>query len=1644
MGGKVGKAILGAALIGASFLVPGLGLGIFAGLATQVLVATGTGLLLQAFYGKSLESSQQSIEINSANPLAPLPVLYGKTRVGLRLVDMQVKGKDLYIVGALCHGSEDGSGIQAIDEIYFNDKLAFDAAGTAIEGVAKRTENAPPPIGAQVVALCTVTKYLGTDTQVADATMIANFPNTWNSDSRGRGVAYVVVKLQWHEKLFPTGIPNIVCVVRGNKVYDPRSATTAHSTNPILHARDYLRSNRYGAGAAASEIDDAAIQAMANHCDELVTVPSKYDGPSFRKIIAATMAAPCEVTLDSNHGLLTGARVSIGLNGGTGITGLVGEWTITVTAPNKATLNGSSTTGPGYVPNSCAWVAFVQQKRFEGNGWLDTSREPKDNLADLLSACRGNMVYANGVYSPFIRRIASPVTVVAISEDNILGEFSFNDQGIKDAPNLARAKFINEKKQYSPDEIQWPRAGITNTYLTEDNGFESSTDMNLPFTTDRIIAQQIAMVTLRETRGAIVAEMVVNEQGLLLQVGDVVPVTHSTPGWVAKPFWVMGMAIVGAHSVRLVLLEYTSGAYSLDEQQVTLSTPDTNLPNPVLSGPPTAVAASNSSVIGSDGTVVNTITLGWTAPTSDANPILDHYQIRYKLDFETLWRPAPDPKLTDTQAIFPGVGVGNWLIHIRAVNSLGTTSDWIEATVTVAGGTGTGGSTPATVAGLTAQIVSGNIEVKYNANTEADIAGYEIREGGATWAASTFLDKTDSTSWKMLKQRITKRSYTIRVKPFTRSGTYSVADATVAISQPIPDPTAVAPGDITVVSKLGKMRVEVDLTGTGATQARLYCNISSGFGPVTADRQAERIGLINSDKAIFEFTLPTLFLGATIYCKIGLKDELSDQLGEAEQFTSQFTITGRRIIFSDTTRVDGGTGLDVIAGLLTDAGELAKGQRIDGQIRTVVQLMDPVVPNPGFDIWDSPTAAHAWELQALAGASVAKETSIVRRGDASLKYVMPASSTFNGIVAKDPTKSYDCVSLRPGRTYSIKISAQSSRVAEGQKYRLVLYYDPTGISQDIKVFNFKTVNTWQDDEWVVKVPATASANSRLFIQFDQNGYAGGAVNCYVDGLEVDEIEVQTYYDNGDQTGNFTIDCSNGSRQRVRITTNTRKLITLSNPTQGAIFTLAVERGPGGGAYDFATTNISWPNGRKPGFTVNDDHQDVFTLLYDGVDNYWRVLSFSGDHSDLDVQVRMGQFQTPTGGGGTAVISGLGFTPKGIMFFSVGNVNDVDVPGVENGNMLLSVGFASGTGARVAVATNYINGLATSDCSTIKRGDAVLIRKDTGAGTTNGLLDLQSLDADGFTVVADEAFSSNGMVFWIAFGGNSVSAKAGQASISSGTGNKAITGVGFAPTFVMIAAINGQTDASSGVQSFNDLRLSLGMAAKNPYYGGGVTCGLIEGYGLDNSGTDDTKQAFDPGRILATHTTAGVATNASLSSLDSDGFTLNYANNANAHVINYFCLGGVKAAMWLGSSFPSTIYHYPLPGDFTFRPLGIITLYNRSTLTSGALNDHLHMGIGAACANQVGANRTAAWPGPGQPVILKQAAVSVFSNDSPASGNSECRRAWSQDHVVYQLDTNSTATIAEAMDVRDWGMQDADAYQSVRKGTWNLLHAAFGA
>lgn len=274
-------AIGGSALAGSAFAVA----------ATTFLITTALSMALsfvaQALFrqpsrsgGAStpLQSQVTGQKFNVRVAAGPRVVIYGRTRVAGTYAFMHCTDDNtwLHLVIMFAGHEVDGFEQVTIGEETFNTSDLGDG-GAYLDADGFTTSGKTYAGG---YSFARFKFHTGTAGQAADQFLIdgVNDSTIWGPDHRLRGIAYAYVRLEFgptgrQRPLFSDGLPNITAVIRGKKVYDPRSGTTVWRNNPALCLADYLCDTTYGVGMTyADAINETALIASANACDEDVTL----------------------------------------------------------------------------------------------------------------------------------------------------------------------------------------------------------------------------------------------------------------------------------------------------------------------------------------------------------------------------------------------------------------------------------------------------------------------------------------------------------------------------------------------------------------------------------------------------------------------------------------------------------------------------------------------------------------------------------------------------------------------------------------------------------------------------------------------------------------------------------------------------------------------------------------------------------------------------------------------------------------------------------------------------------------------------------------------------------------------------------------------------------------------------------------------------------------------------------------------------------------------------------------------------------------------------------------------------------------------------------------------------------------------------
>ncbi len=260
------KAVVTAAAVAAAvyFGAPYLGFTI-SGSATAYIAsaaimagATATVSQLLAETPKDFDLGQQlrGQLVSVRAPAADSFVVYGETRIGGTIVHVESTGtkNDTLFQSIVMTGHE----IQSVEKVYVNDEeFTLTPSGNIYTITYKGSST-----------VLNFDYLIGTETQSPMELLSGTTAATYQF----KGLAVLGVKAVFDQDKFPQGLPNFTAKIRGKKVYDPRTTTTAYSTNAALCIRDYLTNTEFGFGATAAEIDDSAFSTAADICDENVSL----------------------------------------------------------------------------------------------------------------------------------------------------------------------------------------------------------------------------------------------------------------------------------------------------------------------------------------------------------------------------------------------------------------------------------------------------------------------------------------------------------------------------------------------------------------------------------------------------------------------------------------------------------------------------------------------------------------------------------------------------------------------------------------------------------------------------------------------------------------------------------------------------------------------------------------------------------------------------------------------------------------------------------------------------------------------------------------------------------------------------------------------------------------------------------------------------------------------------------------------------------------------------------------------------------------------------------------------------------------------------------------------------------------------------
>lgn len=611
-------------------------------------------------------SQNEGVLVNKTSSSRGIPVIYGLRRVGGTITQLEVSGTDNeFLYGALVLGEGQ---LSALKEVLLDDTAVADfntspsSAGTSPTSFThhqtyygKFADFENPADGTITNTWHLALEFMdGRDDQVVSD--LLNELTTVSTSHRLRGVGYIAFKIRYNSDVY-TSLPNLTCLIQGRKI---RSVDSG--------------GNISGSYAYSSNPAFCLLDYLTNSRFGKGVLDTDINGVSFYN--ASQVAATSVTPLASGN----------------------------VTNPSD---NSSSSS------INLMDLCLV----------LDTRNKVLNNIRTILSNCRGFLTFSAGKYQMTIENTAS--AAISLDESDIIGgiQIKSEDKSVKynrviiDFPDIER-DFKTSTAAFPPnDDTSLPSADQYATMLAEDGGEVLEGRFTYGGITSFYQAEEHAEIILRRSRNSLRVSLTATGAAMDASVGDVISITHATPGFSSKDFRVTGVTLNKDQTVSLNLVEHQDGFYTYGTKRTPPVIADTTLPNPTTIEKP-SIAHTDELISLFDGSVVSKLTV----TVSSNDKFVSEYEVQIKQSTDTNYFSIGKSSNNIFEQ-FPVIEGKIYDIRARAINTLGVKSafNYSQHEVNAAF------EPPDDVTGYAVDVVGDKVHHTWNPVTNLDLRYYEIR-----------------------------------------------------------------------------------------------------------------------------------------------------------------------------------------------------------------------------------------------------------------------------------------------------------------------------------------------------------------------------------------------------------------------------------------------------------------------------------------------------------------------------------------------------------------------------------------------------------------------------------------------------------------------------------------------------------------------------------------------------------------------------------------------------------------------------------------------------------------------------------------------------------------------------------------------------
>lgn len=336
---------------------------------------------------------------------------------------------------------------------------------------------------------------------------------------------------------------------------------------------------------------------------------------------------------------------------------------------------------------------IAYQPRFKFNGTIDTSAKIMNNIQAMADCCDCLIRYSE-ITSLWGVIVQTPTNTIAmdINDSNMVSAIQISPIDLANSFNIIEVKFPDSSSQDSFNSATFDLA-VINPALLFPNEPVNKQSVSLVLCNNNVQAQYIANRFLEAAREDLQVQVDIDYTGLQLDAGDIVTVTNSNYGWVAKQFRIGKVTQKfnesGQVTASLNLMEFNASVY--DDKNVTQFTPapNTGIGSPITFGvvpaptidnfyPSASNPSFNVNVTTSSAGIAQYAEVWYSAyqfPTSAQRIFAGTTEIKANGD------PYGNSVLMPAVTLF-NIPAGNWYFFSRMINSIAS-SDFSLASAAV-------------------------------------------------------------------------------------------------------------------------------------------------------------------------------------------------------------------------------------------------------------------------------------------------------------------------------------------------------------------------------------------------------------------------------------------------------------------------------------------------------------------------------------------------------------------------------------------------------------------------------------------------------------------------------------------------------------------------------------------------------------------------------------------------------------------------------------------------------------------------------------------------------------------------------------------------------------------------------------------------